>query len=229
METLEISASVRSANGKSESRRMRREGRVPGIFYGPARTTVSIEVDAKEFGNKVANLEGSHLIRFNSNASELSGRVALVREVQYHPVTGALLHADLYEVDLNKRLRIQVPLHFVGKAIGVTQQSGILQPILREVDVECLPTDIPDFFEVDVSHLSIHDAVHIADIKAPDNVTIIFESNDAVVSVLPPAVEQVKAEEAEAAAAAAAPAADAAAAKPGVAAPKAAGAPAGKS
>jgi large subunit ribosomal protein L25 len=207
METLDISANLRSVKGTGGSRRLRREGRVPGTFYGPARSAISIEVDAKEFSGKVAHLEGSHLVRLASEAPELSGRVALVRELQWHPVTGALLHTDLYEVDLDRKLTIKVPLHFVGKAIGVTQQSGILQPILREVQVECLPTDIPDFFEVDVSHLGIHDAVHIADIQTPEGVTLVFESNDAVVSVLPPAVEQVKAEgEAEGEAAAAAPA-----------------------
>ena len=207
METLEISAALRSERGKASSRRMRRKGRVPGTFYGPERTTLSIEVDQKEFTTKVAQLEGSHLIRFNSSVAELSGKVALVRELQFHPVSGAVLHADLYEVDLAKKIVVKVPLHFVGKAVGVTQQSGILQPIQREVDAECLPLDIPDFFEIDVSGLSIHDAIHYADIKTPQGVRIVFEANDAVVSVLPPAVEQVKAEgEGEAAEKVAAPA-----------------------
>jgi len=194
METLDISANLRTEGGKAASRRLRRSGRVPGTFYGPERATLSIEVDAKEFSTKVAQLEGSHLIRFNSSSEELTGKVALVRELQFHPVSGSLLHADLYEVDLSKKLTVRVPLHFVGKAIGVTQQGGILQPILRDVEAECLPLDIPDFFEVDVTPLGIHDSIHIADIATPEGVTLVFESNDAVVSVVAPAVEQVKAE-----------------------------------
>lgn len=200
METLEISANVRAERGKGASRRMRRQGRVPGTFYGPERPAVSIDVDTKEFTTKVSSMEGSHLIRFIANSPELTGRVALVRELQHHPVTGALLHADLYEVDLTKKLTIKVPLHFVGKAIGVTQQGGILQPILREIEVECLPNDIPEYLEVDVSDLAIHAAHHIADLVTPPGVRLVFESNDPVVSVLAPSVEQVKAEgEAEAA------------------------------
>lgn len=192
METLEISANVRLERGKGPSRRMRRAGRVPGTFYGPERSAVAIDVDAKEFTTKVSNLEGSHLIRLASDTAELAGRVALVRELQYHPVSGALLHADLYEIDLTKKIAIKVPLHFVGKAIGVTQQGGILQPILREVEVECLPGDIPEYLEVDVSGLAIHAAVHLADIAAPAGVSLLFESNDPVVSVTAPSVEQIK-------------------------------------
>lgn len=194
METVEISARLREGRGKGASRRLRRSGRVPATFYGPQVATVAIEVDAKEFVTRIANLEGSHLIRIQSEASELSGRVALIRELQFHPVSGAVLHADLLEVDLTKKLTIKVPLHFIGKPIGVTQQGGILQPLLREVEVECLPTDIPEYIEVDVSALEIHDMIHLADISAPEGSVLQMENNDALVTVIPPTVELVKAE-----------------------------------
>lgn len=200
METVEISANLREGRGKGPSRRARRQGRVPATFYGPQRTAVSIDVDAKEFGLRVANLEGSHLIRLQSSSADIGGRVALLRELQVHPVTGALLHADLYEVDLAKKLVVKVPLHLTGKSIGVAQQGGILQPILREIEVECLPLEIPAYLELDVSELGIHDSLHVTDIKAPEGVTVVFEHNETVVTVLPPQIEQVKAEgEAEAA------------------------------
>ena len=168
-----------------------------------------IAVDRKDFAAHVANLEGSHLIRFESSAQDLQKRVALVREVQHHPVNGGILHVDFYEVDLTQSLRVTVPLHFVGKAKGVVAEGGILQPIVREMEVECLPTDIPQFIEVDVTPLDIHDVIHLADVPMPGNVTAIIETNEAVVTVLPPSVEEVKvAAEGEAGAAAAAPAAD---------------------
>jgi large subunit ribosomal protein L25 len=154
----------------------------------------------------VTNLEGSHLIRFQSSAADLAQKVALVREVQVHPVSGSVLHVDFYEVDLTQRLQVTVPLHFVGKAIGLAD-GGILQPIIREIEVECLPSDIPQFIEVDVSALAIHDAIHLVDLKLPESVTPVFETNEAVVSVLPPTVEEVKvAEPTEAAVEGAAPA-----------------------
>ena len=194
MEEIALKVEPRDGRGKGPSRRLRRDGKVPGVFYGPKSAAVALAIDGKEFTTRVANLEGSHLIRFDSARAELRQKVALMREVQTHPVSGAILHVDFYEVDLTQRLQVTVPLHFVGKPVGAAD-GGILQPVIREIEVECLPTDIPQFIEVDVSHLAIHDAVHLAELQLPPNVTPIFETNDAVVTVLPPTVEEVKAAE----------------------------------
>jgi large subunit ribosomal protein L25 len=130
----------------------------------------------------------------------------LAKELQRDPVTRLLLHADFYEVDANAKLRIRVALHFIGKSQGV-ENGGILQPVCREVEVMCLPNDIPPFIEVDVTELGIHDAIHISDLKAPAGVEIPYDSDIAIVTVLPPVVEEVAAAPAEGAEAAAAPAA----------------------
>lgn len=196
MEEISLSVEARSDRGKGAARRLRRSGKVPAVFYGPKSSPTPIAIDRKDFAAHVANLEGSHLIRFQSDASELQQRVALVREVQHHPVNDGILHVDFYEVDLTQRLKVTVPLHFVGRARGVAE-GGILQPIVREMDVECLPTDIPQFIEVDVTALDIHDAVHFADVQMPANVTAVFDANEAVVTVLPPTVEEVKTAAAE--------------------------------
>jgi len=194
MEEIALSIEPRDGRGKGLSRRLRRSGKIPGVFYGPKSAAVSLVVDANEFASQVASLEGSHLIRFRATTPELQQRVALLREVQSDPVSGAILHVDFYEVDLTQRLQVTVPLHFVGKAVGVAE-GGILQPVLRDIQVECLPSDIPQYIEVDVSTLAVHDAIHLGDLRMPSNVTAIFESNDAVVTVLPPTVEEVKAAE----------------------------------
>jgi large subunit ribosomal protein L25 len=191
MEEITLSVEARNDRGKGAARRLRRSGKVPAVFYGPKSTATPIAVDRKDFAAHVANLEGSHLIRFQSPAGDLQQRVALVREVQTHPVDGGILHVDFYEVDLTQRLQVTVPLHFVGKAKGVAD-GGILQPIVREMEVECLPSDIPQYIEIDVTALDIHDAVHLADVQMPPNVTAVFETNEAVVTVLPPTVEEVK-------------------------------------
>jgi large subunit ribosomal protein L25 len=196
MEEITLSVEARGDRGKGAARRLRRAGKVPGVFYGPKSTATPIAIDRKHFAVHVANLEGSHLIRFDSSVTDLQRRVALVREVQHHPVTGGILHVDFYEVDLARRLRVTVPLHFVGKAKGLAD-GGILQPILRDMEVECLPGDIPQYIEVDVTALAIHDAVHLAELRMPTNVTAVFETNEAVVTVLPPTVEEVKAVAAE--------------------------------
>ena len=171
-------------------------------------------VNAKEFNTKFLKLEGSHLIRLKSDSPELRDRVALIRGTQHHPVTGDVLHADFLEIDLTQKLNISVPLHYVGKPVGVALQGGILQPIRREVDVFCLPTDIPEFIEVDVSSLNIHDAIHVDEIKAPEGVEISYDTNYTLVTLLPPTVEEVKVEvAAEAVAGEAVPAAEAAGAE----------------
>lgn len=193
MDEITLSVEAREDRGKGAARRLRRAGKVPGVFYGPKSNAMPIAVDRRDFAAHVANLEGSHLIRFESPAADLQRRVALVREVQHHPVNGGILHVDFYEVDLTRRLTVTVPLHFVGRAKGLAD-GGILQPILREMEVECLPTDIPQFIEIDVTALAIHDAVHLAEVAMPANVTAVFESNEAVVTVLPPTVEEVKVE-----------------------------------
>ncbi|MFI5395881.1 MAG: 50S ribosomal protein L25 [Candidatus Binatia bacterium] len=195
METVELSAELRSGAGKGAARQMRQQGRLPAIFYGPKRRTTMIAIDAREFLEKVSSLEGSHLIRLRSEAEEIANKVALVKEAQYHPVTGAVLHADFYEVDMTEKLRVRVPLHFTGKAAGVAL-GGILQPVQREVEVECLPGDIPEFISVDVSALDIHDAVHVSELSAAEGVRICYDTDATLVTVLPPTVEEVKIEEA---------------------------------
>jgi large subunit ribosomal protein L25 len=212
METVEIQAEPRSAHGKGDAHRLRAHGKAPAVFYGPKRQTSTIAVDSKEFLQKIAALEGSHLIRFRSAAEDLANKVALVKEAQYHPVTGALLHADFYEVDMAAKLRVRVPLHFTGKAVGVAL-GGILQPVQRDVEVECLPADIPEFLTVDVSALAIHDAIHVSELQAPEGVKVCYDSDATLVTVLPPTIEEVKVEEAavaEAVPAEGAPAAEAA-------------------
>lgn len=198
METVELEAALRSLGGKGPARRMRRDGKVPAVFYGPKRSSTLIAIDAKEFLQKVSALEGSHLIRFHSGADDIANKIALVKDAQYHPVTGAVLHADFYEVDMTQKLRVRVPLHFTGKAAGVAQ-GGILQPVQRDVEVECLPSDIPEFLTVDVTALNIHDAVHVSEVQAPAGVTVCYDTDATVVTVLPPTIEEVKVEEAVAA------------------------------
>jgi large subunit ribosomal protein L25 len=189
LETLEIQAEAREVGSKRQARRLRRDGKIPGVLYGPKTPPVPLELNKKEFSSRVAGLEGSHLVRLKSGSAALAAKVALVKEMQYHPISGDVIHTDLYEVDLTATIQVRVPLHFVGKAVGVVR-GGILQPIVREIEVECLPMDIPEFFNVEVSALDIGDAVHIEDLQMPEGVTAIYETNFAFVTVVPPSVEE---------------------------------------
>jgi large subunit ribosomal protein L25 len=189
LETLEIQVNAREPGSKHQARRLRREGKIPAILYGPKVQPVALELNKKEFSNRVAGLEGSHLVRLKSGSTTLADKVALVKEMQYHPISGDVIHADFYEVDLTAKIEVSVPLHFVGKGAGVVR-GGILQPIVREIQVECLPLDIPQYFNVDVSALDIGDSVHIEELPMPEGVTAVYDSNFALVTVATPTVEE---------------------------------------
>jgi large subunit ribosomal protein L25 len=207
METITLTVEPRQSSGKGEAGRLRRQGQVPGVFYGTGKQAFALSINAREFHMKFAELEGSHLIQLTSPLPEFQDRVAILKEVQRHPLTNALVHVDLYEVDVNKPLQVEVALHFVGKAEGVVA-GGNLQPLMRDITVECLPRDIPEFIEIDVSHLKIHEAIHLADIVLPAGVKAIFDMNEAVVTISAQvAATPAAATEGEAAATTAAPAA----------------------
>jgi large subunit ribosomal protein L25 len=189
MENITLNVELRQETGKEKIGRLRRAGKVPGIFYGPGKAATAISFDAYEFRRKLEGLEGSHVIQFSSSLAELNEKMALLKEIQRHPVTLKLMHIDFYEVDVNNPIQATVPLHFVGKPEGVTA-GGVLQSLRREITVECLPRDLPEFLEVDVTGLKIHDALHIEDLVLPVGVKAVYETNEAVVSVLPPTVVQ---------------------------------------
>lgn len=195
METVEIQIEPRATGTKAKAKQLRRQDKLPGVFYGPKAQPVPLELNKKDFLSRVADLEGSHLIRIKSSSPLLADKVALVKEMQFHPVTGELLHADFYEVDLSARIRVKVPLHFVGKAEGVVR-GGILQPVVREVEVECLPMDIPEYFDVEVTSLDIGHSLHIKDLAVPEGVAAVYDSNFTLVTVVPPTVEEAPVAEA---------------------------------
>lgn len=188
METLTLEVEPREGTGKGPARRARAQGRIPAVFYGAKSEGQNLTVDARDFSRRIANLEGTHLIELRSSTAGLDKRMVLLREVQHHPVTGAPVHADFYEVMLDQAIVVRVALHFEGKAAGVAL-GGILQPIVREMEVRCLPTAIPDFISVDVSPLAIHDALHVKDLQLPEGVEAMLDEDETVVSVVPPTAE----------------------------------------
>lgn len=191
METIDLLVEARGAVGKSAARKLRAQGKVPAVLYGRKRQPLSLAVPGKEFRQKVAAIEGAHLIRLKADGMESGECIALVKEVQFHPVTSAVLHVDFMEVDLAEKLTVSAPLHFVGKAAGVAL-GGILQPLRREISVRCLPMQMPEFIEVDVSPLGIHDTIHVSKLKLPEGVEAVYIEDFPLVTVLPPTVEETK-------------------------------------
>lgn len=188
METVELGCEKRDTHTKGEVRALRRIGKVPAIVYGPRKATLPVTVPSVELKARVSAASRQRIIRLKSDSAELDNRHVIIKQVQRAPISGDIIHADFYEVDLSERLRVGVPLKFVGRAKGVAD-GGILQPLIRQIEVECLPMEIPEFVEVDVTDLGVHDVIHISAIKLGGNVKPIFDTDEAVVSVLPPTVE----------------------------------------
>ena len=193
METVEVSVEAREVGNKRDAGRLRRNGKLPGVVYGRGTEGVAMQVGDREIRTRVGSLEGSHLVRFKSSADSLDGRLVLIKNVQYHPVTHAIAHIDFYEVDVTRKITVMVGLRFVGRAEGVVH-GGVLQPIARELEVECLPMDIPAEIEVDVSALEIGHGLKVGDITLPPNVTN-STPDLSLVSVLAPTVSTLEEEE----------------------------------
>jgi large subunit ribosomal protein L25 len=189
MQTAELNCEKRADRPKGLARALRREGRVPAIIYGPVTKPTAVAIDRIELKAKLSGSAQARIIRIKSATAELNGKHIIFKDIQRAPVSGEILHADLYEVDLNKPLRVEVPLKFVGKAKGIGN-GGILAPLERAVEVECLPLEIPEVVEVDVTEVDVHDVVHVSAIKFAGNVKPIFDTDYPVVTVLPPTVAE---------------------------------------
>lgn len=188
METVDLSCIKREVRPKGLINRIRREGRVPGVVYGNSHEATAVAVGSIELKARVQTAARQRLIRLKSDAPELNDKYVILKQVQRTPVGGDILHVDFYEVDLNKPLRVSIPLRFTGKAAGIVD-GGILQPLERQVEVECLPLEIPEAIDVDVTPLGVHDVLHVSSLKFGANVKPVFDTDYPVVTVLPPTVE----------------------------------------
>lgn len=186
-----LEASPRSSRGKNEARRLRASGKIPAVLYGgePAGGT-PIAVDPKVLMRILHSDTGVNTLISLKTSAAAQVRV-LVREYQLDPVTSHLLHADFYRVAMDKKLKVTVPIVVRGEAPGVKQQGGVLDFVHREVDVECLPADIPDHIEVDVSGLMVGQSVRVRDVAANVKWTAVSESDMMLVHVIMPKVEEV--------------------------------------
>jgi large subunit ribosomal protein L25 len=189
METVEVICEKRETLTKGQVRALRRAGRVPAILYGAHTQPRPVAISSSELKAHIGAITHQRLIRIRSDAAELNERYVIVKELQRAPLTGALIHADLYEVDLKKRITVAVPLRFTGRARGVVD-GGILQPLQREIEVECLPLEIPEVIEVDVTPLGIHDVVQVSELKLPENVAVASDTDYPIVTILPPTVAE---------------------------------------
>ncbi len=183
-----LAVELRDGTGKSVTRKIRRAGRVPAVIYGHGKATLSLSFDPKSLESilKASDAGVNTLIGLEGD-SAISGKTVLVKELQRDPVDGFLMHADLFEVDPEEKISVSVPVHVVGIAEGITM-GGILDHALREVELECLPSAIPDAIELDVTALSLGDSIHVRDLVVAEGVSVRTHEELPVVSVILPTV-----------------------------------------
>ena len=154
---------IRDGRGKGPARRMRRAGRVPGNIYGHGVEPIAVDADAREFDALASRISVENTL-LDLIVGDDKPRPVLIREIQRHPYRKQVLHIDFFAIKAGEKIKVSVPLKLIGTASGVRNAGGVLQQNLHELEVECLPSEIPESFEVDISELEIGDSIHLADV-----------------------------------------------------------------
>jgi large subunit ribosomal protein L25 len=205
LETNILEAQPRESGNKNHARRVRQGGKIPAVVYGAGKDSMPISVDPRQV-LRILHSESGHNTIFDLNLDGGERAKAMIVDWQYEPIKGKLLHIDVKRIAMDKALKVKVPIFLKGEAEGVKTQGGILEQILREVEVECLPGDIPSHIDADISHLVFGTVLRVEDLPHGEKVKFLTDPNQPVAHVTSVKEEVVAAPEAVAAEAAAAPA-----------------------
>ncbi len=200
MKSVPLNAFPRSLARRAGAKKLRATGRIPAVIYGRHSQPQNLEVNAKEMEDLIHHsISENLLVDLSVKDDAKPTRLALVQEVQHHPLNGAVLHVDFHEVSENEKVTVQVPLETVGEPVGVKTGGGVLEHVLFKLKVRALPRDLPEQIVLDVSALELGRAIHLGEVKAPPGIEIIGDKNIPVVAVAMPRTEEEEAAAAEAA------------------------------
>ena len=187
---IKLTAQPRSEAGRNAVKHIKKQGLVPAVVYGGKDQPVNLQVSAREISNILSHATSEHLLvdLEIADGGKTSNRLALIQEVQHHPVRGDVLHVDFHAVSADEKIHSEVPVETTGDAVGVKSYGGLLELSLHAVEVECLPKDLPEVIRIDVSALNIGDAIHLKDLQLPQGVTTRGDGDLTVVRVAPPTV-----------------------------------------
>jgi large subunit ribosomal protein L25 len=194
MEAIALNALMRKETGKGPARRLRMAGGVPAVFYGPSAESILLSVNASDLLKLLRKREENVFIRLIiDDGSKKQEKFSMVKDVQMEPVSRRFYHADFYEISMDRPFTFNVPIHFKGLPAGV-ENGGELQHVRRELKVSCLPTNLPDFIEVDISGLNIGDHLRVSDVRAIDGLTLLDAGEFVIASISAPKAVIVKTE-----------------------------------
>ena len=185
MATIEqnvLEAQPREAGTKNHARRVRREGKIPAVVYGASKDAVPVSVDPRHV-LRILRSDSGHNTIFDLALNGGERSKVMIVDWQYEPIKGHLLHIDLKRIAMDKAIRVSVPVQLIGIPVGVKTQGGILEHVLREVEIECLPADIPSHLDADVSALEINQAVHVSDLPHPGSIKFLDDEGLTVAHV----------------------------------------------
>ena len=196
---VKLKAQMRTVIGRNAIKKIKKEGLVPGVVYGSQARPMALQVEARDLTNVLAHASSEHvLVELEiADGNQSTNRLALIQEVQHHPLRRELLHVDFHAVSTTEKITSEVPIEAVGDALGVRTFGGLLEYSLRTLEVECFPQDLPDIVRVDVSNLNIGESLHVRDIPLPSGVEAITDGDLTVVSVVASRVGEEVAETAE--------------------------------
>jgi large subunit ribosomal protein L25 len=195
MAQLQLNATSRERTSTRGVRRMRKQGQVPAIVYGKTVEPVAVSVNRQELLRMLNAREGQHgllTLRVAGDAGKGWEKPVLIKIMQRHPVTSEILHIDFHAIALTERIRVKVPVVLNGEPVGVKQDGGLLEHFLREVEIECLPTQIPKQIEMDIAALKIGDTIHAKDLTAPEGARITSDAESVIASVHAPKAEKAE-------------------------------------
>jgi large subunit ribosomal protein L25 len=191
MKSVALKAYPRSQVQRAEVKKLRASGRVPATIYGHQAAPQNLEVSSKEFADLLHHSVSENLLVDLSVENDTRAkRLALVQEIQHHPLDGKVLHVDFHEVADNEKVTVQVPVETTGEAVGVKTGGGVLEHVLFKLKVRCLPKNLPEQITVDVTSLEIGKSIHLGDIKAAEGVEILGDKHITVVAVAAPRAEE---------------------------------------
>lgn len=189
MEQINLAAKPRQETGKCPAGRLRRSGKVPAVLYGSGmKGALPLTLDGKELDRILHTAAGGNVLVKLSLEGQPKPHTVMFKEIERHPLKGSILHVDLLEILMDKKILVEVPVHIVGKAEGVAL-GGIIQQEARKIRIECLPNQIPDSIDVDVTPLGIGQSIHVRDIKLPEGARAAGEASQTLVSVVAPTAE----------------------------------------
>ena len=189
MENLSLSVDVRTLTGKRGARAVRRAGNIPGVVYG-IKDSTPLSIKPKELETLLGTGAGSNVIfQLNVEGESRSERPVIVKELQRDPMKDAIVHADFLEIRMDEKIQISVPISLEGESPG-EKIGGTLSQLLRELEIECLPNAIPEQVEVDISGMDIGDVIHVRDLQLPEDVELVADPDEPVVTVMAPVEEE---------------------------------------